>query len=64
MSIALGAGLIAVTGYRVLLIAMTGTMSIAAAYLLTRAEQRRGQATTKLGEAVTQRAHVTAQNSN
>jgi MFS family permease len=39
-SIALGAGLIAVTGYRALLIAMAGTMALAAGYLLTRPDQR------------------------
>jgi MFS family permease len=64
MSIALGAGLIAVTGYRALLMAMAGTMSIAAAYLLTRTEQRQRPSTPKLGEAVTQRARVTAPDSN
>jgi MFS family permease len=40
MSIALGAGLIAVTGYRVLLTAMAVVMVLAAGYLLTRPEQR------------------------
>jgi MFS family permease len=40
ISIALGAGLIAVTGYRALLIAMAATMSLAAGYLLTRPGQR------------------------
>jgi MFS family permease len=40
ISIALGASLIAVTGYRLLLIAMAVVMSSAAAYLLTRPEQR------------------------
>jgi len=40
ISIALGAGLIAVTGYRTLLLAMAAVMGLAAAYLLTRPEQR------------------------
>jgi hypothetical protein len=44
--------------------AMAGTMSIAAAYLLTRTEQRQRPSTPKLGEAVTQRARVTAPDSN
>jgi MFS family permease len=39
ISIALGAGLIATTGYRPLLIAMAAVMFAAAAYLLTRTEQ-------------------------
>ncbi|MGH8979835.1 MAG: MFS transporter [Acidimicrobiales bacterium] len=41
ISIALGAGLIAVTGYRTLLVAMSAVMGLAALYLLTRREQRR-----------------------
>jgi predicted MFS family arabinose efflux permease len=64
MSIALGAGLIAVTGYRALLIAMAGTMAVAAAYLLTRSEQRQRPSSPKLGQAVTQQARVSAPNSN
>jgi MFS family permease len=64
MSIALGAGLIAVTGYRVLLVAMAATMSAAAAYLLTRAEQRQHPATPKLSDPMKQRVHVTASDSN
>lgn len=43
LSIALGAGLITLTGYRALLAAMAAVMSTAAAYLLTRPEQRRGR---------------------
>jgi MFS family permease len=39
-SIALGAGLISMTGYRPLLVAMAAVMSAAAIYLLTRREQR------------------------
>jgi MFS family permease len=39
-SIALGAGLIGVMGYRALLSAMAGTMALAAGYLLTRRDQR------------------------
>jgi MFS family permease len=41
ISIALGAGLIAITGYRPLLIAMAAVMSAAAAYLLTRKDHLR-----------------------
>jgi MFS family permease len=41
ISIALGAALITVTGYRTLLLAMAGTIALAALYLLTRPEQRR-----------------------
>ncbi len=41
LSIALGAGLIGITGYRVLLAAMAATMSLAAVYLFTRPEQQR-----------------------
>jgi MFS family permease len=41
MSIALGAGLIAVSGYRPLLVVMTAVMALSAGYLLTRPEQRR-----------------------
>jgi MFS family permease len=41
ISIAVGAGLIAVTGYRTLLVAMSAVMGLAAAYLLTRLELRR-----------------------
>lgn len=41
ISIALGAGLIAFTGYRVLLIAMAAVMGAAALYILTRPEQWR-----------------------
>ncbi|MBW4030469.1 MAG: MFS transporter [Acidobacteria bacterium] len=43
ISIALGAGLIAVTGYRPLLVAMAVVMSVAAAYLLTRPKLHRPQ---------------------
>jgi MFS family permease len=64
VSIALGAGLIAATGYRVLLIAMAGAMSIAAAYLLTRAEQRHRRRTRRPGEAVTQPPRVPAPEGN
>jgi predicted MFS family arabinose efflux permease len=64
MSIALGAGLIAVAGYRALLIGMAGTMSIAAAYLLSRTQQRQRRTTRKVGEPVTQSAHATAPDSN
>jgi predicted MFS family arabinose efflux permease len=63
MSIALGAGLIAVAGYRALLIAMAGTMSIAAAYLLTRGDQRQRPSAPRRGEPATQRARVTARQS-
>lgn len=45
VSIALGAGLITLTGYRPLLMAVAALMSSAAAYLLTRPEQRRHPAT-------------------
>jgi MFS family permease len=41
LSIALGAGLITVAGYQTLLAAMAGTITLAAAYLLTRPELRR-----------------------
>jgi MFS family permease len=64
MSIALGAGLIAVTGYRALLIGMAATMSIAAAYLLSRTEQRQRRTTPNVGEPVTQSAHATAPDNN
>ena len=40
ISIALGAALIAVAGYQTLLLAMAGTIALAAVYLLTRPEQR------------------------
>lgn len=40
VSIAVGAGLIALTGYRTLLVAMSAVMGLAAAYLLTRPELR------------------------
>jgi MFS family permease len=42
ISIALGAALIAVTGYRPLLIAMAGTMAFASAYLFTRSKPGHG----------------------
>lgn len=41
ISIALGAGLIGLTGYRALLTAMAGMFALAAIYLLTRPQQRR-----------------------
>jgi len=41
LSIALGAGLISVTGYRPLLVAMAAVIAMAAIYLLTRPGQRR-----------------------
>lgn len=41
MSIALGAGLTALAGYRVLLMTMAAVMGVAAVYVLTRPEQRR-----------------------
>jgi MFS family permease len=41
ISIALGAALITVTGYRTLLLAMASTIALAALYLLTRPEHRR-----------------------
>ena len=40
ISIALGAALISVAGYQTLLLAMAGTIALAACYLLTRPEQR------------------------
>jgi len=40
VSIALGASLIGIVGYRTLLTAMAGVFALAASYLLTRAEQR------------------------
>jgi MFS family permease len=43
LSIALGAGLIALTGYRVLLVVMAAAMSIAAGYLVTRPKLRHGR---------------------
>jgi MFS family permease len=43
LSIALGAGLITITGYQPLLIAMAAVITLAAAYLLTRPEQRPAQ---------------------
>lgn len=45
ISIAMGAALIGVTGYRPLLTAMAAVITLAAAYLLTRPEQRRRLAT-------------------
>jgi hypothetical protein len=56
ISIALGAGLIALTGYRALLIAMAGIMSLAAGYLLTRTERRRGVSTPELREPLAKAA--------
>jgi MFS family permease len=44
MAIALGAGLIALLNYRILLLAMAGLMALAAGYLCTRREQRRTEA--------------------
>ena len=41
ISIALGAALITITGYRTLLLAMAVVIALAAAYLLSRPEQRR-----------------------
>ena len=41
MAIALGAGLIAVLSYRILLLVIAGLMTLAAGYLVTRPEQRR-----------------------
>ena len=41
MAIALGAGLIALLNYRILLLVMAGLMALAAGYLCTRREQRR-----------------------
>ena len=45
MAIALGAGLIAVLNYRILLLVIAGLMALAAGYLGTRREQRRAGAT-------------------
>ncbi len=45
MAIALGAGLIAVLSYRILLLVIAGLMTLAAGYLLTRQEQRRAAVT-------------------
>ena len=45
MAIALGAGLIAVLNYRILLLVIAGLMALAAGYLGTRREQRRAAAT-------------------
>jgi MFS family permease len=42
IAIALGAGLITVLGYRILLLATAALMTLAAGYLFTRREQRRG----------------------
>ena len=44
IAIALGAGLIAVLNYRILLLVIAGLMTLAAAYLFTRHEQRRATA--------------------
>jgi hypothetical protein len=43
VSIAVGAALIGVTGYRPLLAALAAVVTLAAVYLLTRPEQRPGQ---------------------
>jgi MFS family permease len=43
LSIALGAGLITITGYQPLLVAMAGVIAVTAVYLLTRPEQRHRQ---------------------
>ena len=51
LSIALGAGLIGVTGYRPLLGAMAAVMTLAAGYLLTRPEQRRSGSASVVDEA-------------
>jgi disulfide bond formation protein DsbB len=45
MAIALGAGLIALLNYRILLLAIAGLMTLAAGYLLTRHEQHRATIT-------------------
>ena len=45
MAIALGAGLIAVLNYRILLLVIAGLMALAAGYLGTRRDQRRAAAT-------------------
>ena len=45
MAIALGAGLIAVLSYRIVLLVIAGLMTLAAGYLVTRPEQRRAVVT-------------------
>jgi MFS family permease len=72
LSIALGAVLITVAGYQILLLAMASTITLAAAYLLTRPEQRQARrqltftaaAATGTSPASSQRAHTTAAESS
>jgi MFS family permease len=52
LAIALGAGLIGILSYRILLLAIAGLMAIATAYLITRREQRRAAVSEVPGPAI------------
>ena len=60
ISIALGAALITITGYRTLLLAMTVVMALAGTYLLTRAEQRHTPPKTSAVDSDTPAGQLTA----